>query len=767
MRYQHIIQQLDEVRMAPSNLKQFANSPEAEGIMAGFEAEVIFRGANDNSSSYEESEPDYDADERTRGIASVLSFFEGNGEYNSRRDLIDLEESLQSDFYEWVAEKSSEHFMDNAESIVKDWVEENDWDWDEHITEALADAGYSSEEIEAALAANDAITRARRTYDNEKLAAARKEHLDAYATYVKGKELADEKLDKRVNEIIEDQPQEYYDIQEEAREQYEESEADDEEWLNDAGFTHMSDISNNYAIDWPIWTYGGDDEGGEFSEEAAQQIASTFGKIIPAEHMIEVTSWAGKDKDPDTWYFESDSSIEPDDGTDLAIEIVSPPMPLKECLEMLDRFFKWVKQNGGYTNESTGFHMGVSMPEQDTSKVDFTKLALFLGDKYVLDEFGRMGNTYCKSALEKIESRVKSGNIDPKRALDALRSGLNEIASKILASSEGFGKFTTINPKEKYIEFRSAGGEDYSENIEKLQNTLGRYALAMHIASDPSAQRDEYQKKMYKLLSISEDSTDTIKELSKLSAGKATDKNIQSWYANMKSVLRRSQAARTSSAEKDAAQAQQAGRARYRIRNLTTGEALVSGGTFLNSAEAIEWAKANRPDLFGSSDNIEAIRGQGQQSVVSEPQNFPAAGLPSQTDVENRLAWGDQTGDANWEIVDNRNQTSVFKLIANTATEAQRKFNQWLEIAGLPSGTRDYGLRRLGSRPPVETEPQNFPAAGNTFSGQWKIVSGATGEVLYTFGGIGNSQSDANRVARDWAERTGFDDTIEVYPIMR
>jgi hypothetical protein len=67
----------------------------------------------------------------------------------------------------------------------------------------------------------------------------------------------------------------------------------------------------------------------------------------------------------------------------------------------------------------------------------------------------------------------------------------------------------------------------------------------------------------------------------------------------------------------------------------------------------------------------------------------------------------------------------------------------------------------------IWTEPGNSPAAGNTFSGNWKIVSGATGEVLYTFGGVGNSQSDANRVARNWAERTGFDDTIEVYPIMR
>jgi hypothetical protein len=71
--------------------------------------------------------------------------------------------------------------------------------------------------------------------------------------------------------------------------------------------------------------------------------------------------------------------------------------------------------------------------------------------------------------------------------------------------------------------------------------------------------------------------------------------------------------------------------------------------------------------------------------------------------------------------------------------------------------------------PPIQTEPQNFPAAqqtGGEFRGRWKIVSAATGEVLHTFGGIGNVQSDANRVAAQWARQTGFDDSIEVYPMM-
>jgi hypothetical protein len=71
------------------------------------------------------------------------------------------------------------------------------------------------------------------------------------------------------------------------------------------------------------------------------------------------------------------------------------------------------------------------------------------------------------------------------------------------------------------------------------------------------------------------------------------------------------------------------------------------------------------------------------------------------------------------------------------------------------------------STPPVETEPQNFPAAGNAFSGEWKVVDGLNREV-YRFSSGGNtSQADANRVAREWAQRTGFDGTLEVYPVMR
>jgi hypothetical protein len=75
---------------------------------------------------------------------------------------------------------------------------------------------------------------------------------------------------------------------------------------------------------------------------------------------------------------------------------------------------------------------------------------------------------------------------------------------------------------------------------------------------------------------------------------------------------------------------------------------------------------------------------------------------------------------------------------------------------------------------PLDIE-QNFPQAssapaGNSFSGQWRILDSDTGQELYRFRGIGNSQTDANRIAATWLQQNapeGSDMTqIEVVPVM-
>jgi hypothetical protein len=46
------------------------------------------------------------------------------------------------------------------------------------------------------------------------------------------------------------------------------------------------------------------------------------------------------------------------------------------------------------------------------------------------------------------------------------------------------------------------------------------------------------------------------------------------------------------------------------------------------------------------------------------------------------------------------------------------------------------------------------------------VVDGNTGEELYRFGGIGNSQADANRIAGEWVRTNSISVPTEVYPVL-
>ena len=133
------VEQLDEVRMSPSNLMQWAKSPEAQGIRAGFEAELIFRDTNNNGDDDYEMEPDYDADERCRSIQQIIDFF-NNGEYGglTSRQEARLQEGLDEQYYEWYDEQMYKDFREEAEDLIrKVMVDEGDWDLDNEIQKQL------------------------------------------------------------------------------------------------------------------------------------------------------------------------------------------------------------------------------------------------------------------------------------------------------------------------------------------------------------------------------------------------------------------------------------------------------------------------------------------------------------------------------------------------------------------------------------------------------------------------------------------------------
>ena len=214
-----------------------------------------------------------------------------------------------------------------------------------------------------------------------------------------------------------------------------------------------------------------------------------------------------------TGYFilEPDSSIgynnKEDEDTmgdnEIGLELVSPPMPFAQTLEYLDKVFSWANSYGCRADSTTGFHMGISIPNQNKNNVDYLKFILFLGDEYVLNEFGRGDNEYAQAL-----SSILVGNLsyDFKRTLAKVRAGMNSKAARTLTKNLGSshnGKYVSVNIKPNYIEVRSAGGEDYIKNVDKIKLTLMRYVRAMALAADPEAEKNEYAKKFYKFLNRS------------------------------------------------------------------------------------------------------------------------------------------------------------------------------------------------------------------------------------------------------------------------
>jgi hypothetical protein len=510
--------ELDEVRMNPKHLERFASGAIGSKMTAGFEAELCFRGigGGDNGElDYENGEPDFDSDESCGSIDDAVRFFH-DGDFNGRRDVQRLRERMEEAFYEWQSEQFGERWIEVEDDVVREYILENDWMMDDKIEEYLADElGLDASRIADVLHAGakaDEMT----SIKQKNLFKSQDED---YATYMEAVDATKQMLDDYVAGSIESQDRNYEAAREawmdEAREDDTEDRYSEGRWLEDNDLSTMSDVYSNYdgIIQWPHWSYppmGGD---GGFNRYSAIDLARKLRQALDVK--VKASSgYHSTAREPDLWIIEEDGSLRADDSDDMPCEIVSPPMPLPQCINMMRAFFEWAQGEDAYSNDSTGLHVGISMPGiggKRNSRLDYLKLVLFLGDGQVLDDFDRIGNHYCESSLGKIGQQFRHVNdADLQAAIDDMRDGLIEQARNALRQTVGHGKYSSVNLKDDYVEFRSMGGERYLGNIDVVINTVQRFAYAYSIAADANAERQEYGKNLYKLLGKSIKSADVI-----------------------------------------------------------------------------------------------------------------------------------------------------------------------------------------------------------------------------------------------------------------
>ena len=218
----------------------------------------------------------------------------------------------------------------------------------------------------------------------------------------------------------------------------------------------------------------------------------------------------------DRWAVETDSSIDPDEGA--GAELISPVFSnAREMLKEMKSLFEWSKGEFG-TNSTTGLHITMSW-QGDKSEPNKLKMALLIGDEYLLDLFGRLRNSYTRSQYRNVLKYAEE--------IDAGKLGNFEKLEAVLQKGISRDKFSSINFKSQkdsesgneLIEFRIAGGRDYNEMYKEVVQACVRYGTIMKAGYDESAFRQEYIKAVSRLLRKSKEvDPKTAKEFDEINA---------------------------------------------------------------------------------------------------------------------------------------------------------------------------------------------------------------------------------------------------------
>jgi hypothetical protein len=345
-----------------------------------------------------------------------------------------------------------------------------------------------------------------------------------------------------------------------------------------------------------------------------------------------------------------------------------------------------------------------------------------LGDNYILEQFGRDGNIYCKSALEKIKSTARANPDRVDEMLRQFQGGLNQLASKLIhtGSTE---KYTSINRQSNRVEFRSPGGDwlsEYESDPGKVTNTLLRTVVALDVASDPEAFKKEYYKKLYKTLSQGSEDT-SIEYFAKYAAGELPKQAL-------KSFIRQIQTKRE-------------------VKKQAPG----SGKQY--------WWRVSRAGYSGSIEVVAATREEAIDKGTSSPDGYPS--WRSQPDVRaeplrpyeetpQQTSSRDQEFTGTWEVVSRNTDEVVYTFggIGNEVAVAQRRAENWAEATGFddPIYVR-----------PVMRSRQQQPQAGGEQStdANYEIVDKSTQPWTVKFRFIANTPQEAIAKLNDWIRGTG------------
>jgi hypothetical protein len=254
-----------------------------------------------------------------------------------------------------------------------------------------------------------------------------------------------------------------------------------------------------------------------------------------------------------------------------------------------------------------------------------------------------------------VRDRITERPEDAQAMLQKMKSKLDDLATKVIHSGVTH-KYTSINTKEGYVEFRSPGGDwlgEYADDPGKITNTLLRFVVALDAAMDPEKYRQEYLKKLYTILQP-KTHNDTLAYFAQFAAG-AMPK------AALKSFIKQAQLERKMQKGDDAGE-------KYWWE--------VSRPGYAGSIEVVAASKEEAITIATSPDNYPSWK--GAQNIVAKPlRPFTGAARPTASSTPSTGS-GEFTG---WWIIKTPEGREIhrFNGIGNNQGDANRFAMRWLQ----------------------------------------------------------------------------------------
>ena len=450
---QHDPNQINEINYNDRRISQEAlDLP----IKCGFEAETFFTDVYADESSSRDTVDEMD-------IADVENSFG------------DLPDSAYEQYEDWVREVAMDDYMPD---IVENWVEENRDD-DEMIDEFKIAQGITDEAVEKYKQEFEEMDPDE--YEN------REE--DGWDDSNWLRDLINEEYDIIYADFLKDIAYEDDDLIDNAVDEAR-SENNMDEWVSN-NFYSMSEFLDDFGVDYYL-----EDEG---DESGVRQVADKIYDWATDNSKFDgypyYGSYHSSDTDYTRWAVETDSTISADSGS--GAEIISPAFSSpRQMLEEMSSLFSWAEDEFG-TNSSTGLHITMSWHGESNIQPNKAKMAVLLGDEYLLKVFGRQNNTYAKSVAKHLRNNIEDVKVQGSKSLEPVDKQLN----KILASNSD--RYQAINLRSRkdsesgnhFVEFRIAGGQDYEKMFKEVRDAVVRYATVMK-----AGHTDEYHVDYVKAL---------------------------------------------------------------------------------------------------------------------------------------------------------------------------------------------------------------------------------------------------------------------------